>query len=341
MTDPDNPFDDATLARYLAQECTPEEQLAIRAWLDADPARRHSLNRLRDAWTALSQRSAPPFDVQGMRHRLAVETGAGHLGIRVFASKRHRSWFFPAIAAVLMLVIGTYAVATRLSRPAAAEAQWREITTDRWQRADVYLSDGSYVQLAPQSRLRFMSPLSDTARDVNLVGRALFEVTHDERRPFRVHTARGIAEDLGTRFDVKHYEGDSVLNVVVAEGLVALSSGLRATNRVTLGAGDHGTLGPSGKITVRHSVDVARALGWATGRLSFDRVPLRDVISELRRFYDIEFILADSALNSRRLTASFGSESPAEVVRIIALSLELRYEMRGKTVTLAPQRRVR
>jgi ferric-dicitrate binding protein FerR (iron transport regulator) len=241
----------------------------------------------------------------------------------------------------MILAVGTYAVTARLSQPNVVAAQWREVTTDRWQRADVYLSDGSYVQLAPQSRLRFLSPLSDTARDVRLVGQALFEVTHDARRPFRVHTARGVAEDLGTRFDVKHYAGDSVLKVVVAEGLVALSSGLRASNRVTLVAGDHGTLGPSGRITVRHNVDVARELGWATGRLSFDRVPLRDVISELRRFYDIEFILADSGLASRRLTASFGSESPDEVVRIISLSLELRHEVRGKTVTLAPQRRVR
>lgn len=337
MDNPEQSYDDAVLARYLSGECTPEEQLAIRRWLENDPVRQQRFNRLRNAWNALDGHAAPAFDVQTMRHNIAVGTGAGHHTYRPYTSLSRSAWLFPAAAAVVILGVGIVFATRSSPRAPAIAPEWRQVTTNRWQRADVYLSDGTHVQLAPESRLRFTSPFSDTAREVLLVGQALFDVRHDERRPFRVLTSAGIAEDLGTRFDVRHYAGDTVLKVVVDEGFVAMSAGLHAANRVTLGAGDLGTLGASGEVVVRHTVDVAREIGWANGALSFEAVPLRDVIRDLRRFYDVEFVLANSDVGARRLTATFGRESASEVARVIAVTLELHHEIRGKTVTFAPR----
>lgn len=347
MANTEQPFTDAALARYLSGECSPEEQLAIRRWLDANLAAREQLDRVRVAWEAAGKRGAPAFDIASMRRRLSSRISGPHRAHRAFDSRR--SWLIPsAVAAVIIVAAGVTLTVSQGRRPEAPAAEWREVATTRSQRADVYLSDGTHVLLAPESRLRFTSPLSDTARDVRLEGRALFEVRHDSLRPFRVHTAGGVAEDLGTRFDVRQYAGDTVLQVVVAEGLVALSAvesaaraGAPASQPVRLSAGDVGTVTTSGRLTVERSADVAREIGWASGRLSFDAVPLRDAVRELRRYYNLEFAISDSATGSRRLTASFATESPAEVARIIGLSLELRHTIRGKTVTFAPRSAVR
>lgn len=321
------PFDDAAFARYLSGESSPEEQLAIRRWLDADPARLARLETLRAAWDASGRRTAPSFHIEAMRHNLAVRTGGTRRISGPFKRVSHSRWLIPAasaaIAATLILIIKT----TQEPRPEPTPLEQKEVATTRGQKADVYLSDATHVQLAPESRLRFTSPLADSARDVALEGRALFDVRHDSLRPFRVHTALGVAEDLGTRFDVRQYPGDTTLRVVVAEGVVAL-------NADTLLAGDLGVLPRSGHVEIKRGVDVAREIGWSTGRLSFDAVPLRDAVRELRRFYDLEFVLADSVTAARRLTATFDTEAPSEVVRVIALSLELRAQTRGKTVTL-------
>jgi transmembrane sensor len=239
-----------------------------------------------------------------------------------------------AAAAVFVFMSHRSASSAKLNLP-----DWRDVATTQAQRADVYLSDGTHVLLAPESRLRFTSPFSDTARDVLLDGRALFEVKHDSIRPFRVRTAGGITEDLGTRFDVRQYAGDSLLRVVVAEGRVAMSRE-HTSRRVKLGPGDLGTVGASGHIAITHGVDVEREISWSSGHLAFEGVPLRDATRELRRYYNMDFVLADSAVGARRLTALFANEAPSEVARVIALSLELRYQMRGTTVTFfAPRQR--
>jgi len=326
------PFDDAALSRYLSGESSPEEQLAIRHWLEADQSRLAHLDRIRDAWDLAAKRTAPSFDIGAMRHNLGVRTGGAHraIGRRVsLSSASGRRWLIPmavvsiAAAAIVVLVV-PFDRSSNVARSAPLE--WKEITTVRGQKADIYLSDGSHVQLAPESRLRFTSPLADKARDVHLEGRALFEVRHDPLRPFRVRTALGVAEDLGTRFDVRQYPGDTTLKVVVAEGLVAMHG-------ETLTAGHAGILTASGKMGVQKGVDVNREIGWSNGRLSFDAIPLREAIRELRRYYDFEFVVADSVAAARRLTASFDTEAPSEVVNVIALSLELRHELHGKTIT--------
>jgi len=63
-------------------------------------------------------------------------------------------------------------------------------------------------------------------------------------------------------------------------------------------------------------------------------VPLREALPAIGRWYDMEITLGDSSLANRRLVASFGPHSAHEVVRLIALAVNARYEERGDTVVL-------
>jgi ferric-dicitrate binding protein FerR (iron transport regulator) len=62
--------------------------------------------------------------------------------------------------------------------------------------------------------------LEDLRREVDLGrGEALFQVAHDLRRPFRVHTRAGLVEAVGTQFNVyDRVNGDT--RVSVLEGKV-------------------------------------------------------------------------------------------------------------------------
>src|SRR5206468_9531820 len=88
-------------------------------------------------------------------------------------------------------------------------------------------------------------------RDVYLDGEAFFEVAHDARRPFAVHTARAVARDLGTRFNVRAYRDAADVVVAVAEGAVALKSSQRlAADSVVLRQADVGRARPDGRLSV-------------------------------------------------------------------------------------------
>jgi transmembrane sensor len=144
-----------------------------------------------------------------------------------------------------------------------------------------------------------------------------------------------MAEDLGTAFGVRAYAEDASVQVVVAEGEVALSA---ATSARAAGAvltrGQLGQLAKGASRATVRDVDVAAYLGWTTGRLVFDETPLPEVLAQLGRWHDAEFRLADSSLQSRRLTASFAGESLREVLDVLGPALDVRFEHRGDTVVV-------
>jgi transmembrane sensor len=75
-------------------------------------------------------------------------------------------------------------------------------------------------------------------------------------------------------------------------------------------------------------------LAWAQGRLVFRDAPLDQVSAELRRWYGIFLRADDETVAGRRLTASFGDEPPADVLRVIGLALGADVTMRGDTAVL-------
>jgi transmembrane sensor len=193
--------------------------------------------------------------------------------------------------------------------------------------------------LGPLSSIRYTAAPRGP-RTVHLSGHALFTVTHDSARLFAVHTAHGTATDLGTQFVVRSYPGDSAVVVAVVEGEVSLRPGADtlsarpAADSLLLRPGDRGRATAAGTLAVERGVDVDRYLAWSEGRLEFRNAPMRDVIAELGRWYDLEIRLANGAIAGRRLTASFNDESIDEVLGLIRASLDVRTARAGRVVTI-------
>jgi ferric-dicitrate binding protein FerR (iron transport regulator) len=102
-----------------------------------------------------------------------------------------------------------------------------------------------------------------------------------------------------------------------------------------------GRLDRSGLVTVASNVDLDSYFGWTKGRLSFHDTPVSDAFVRLSRWYDLDFALADRRLGSLPLTASFRYESSAQVLKVLDLTLGLRHEVRGRTVTFYSAREER
>jgi transmembrane sensor len=245
-----------------------------------------------------------------------------------------------AAAAAAVVAVGVTLSRTQ-PEPAPQAPAVFELSTTRGQRASLRLSDGSQVMLGPLSSIRYTAAPGGP-RTVHLSGQALFTVTHDSARLFAVHTPHGTATDLGTQFVVRSYPGDSTMVVAVVEGEVSLRpvadtlAGRAAADSLLLRAGDRGRATAIGKLAIERGVDLDRYLAWSEGRLEFRSAPMRDVVAELARWYDLEIRLANGAVARRRLTASFNDESIDEVLRLIRASLDVRTERAGRVVTIGP-----
>jgi ferric-dicitrate binding protein FerR (iron transport regulator) len=351
------------IERYFAEECTNEEREMVMVWVAASVANAQELATLRAVW----RHSAGPGDAwdvdRGWEAMAARVEGDGDTttrqrrapGLELPRSGKPstwRRWVAGSAAAAVVAAAVLQRVATR-DETSALPAPMREVATQRGQRAVLDLADGSRVILGAESRLRIPTGFGEAARedsrDLYLDGKAYFEVRHDSEHPFRVHTETGVAEDVGTSFVVTAYPETNGMEVAVTSGTVTLdrpampagsgrASGQqpdRTRPMLTLTRGDLARLDSSGTATLTRNVDLSPYVAWTQGRLVFDDTRLGDAVPVLSRTYDLDIRVADSALADRRFNASFGDETPSQVMQRIALTLDLRLERHGNVFRLA------
>jgi len=314
------------LDRYLAGEASAAEAEAVRRWLVDDPEHRLLLEDLRLIKRVVADRA--PESSADAAWAKAVKT------LDVAPRPRVSRRVLVGALAAAALVVALIGVGGALRRT----PQWREYATTAAQRLVVRLQDGTQVTIAPRSRVRYTTDYGTARRDLYLDGEAYFQVAPDSQRPLRVHTAASLTEDLGTAFVVRAYADQVATEVVVAEGRVALSradtTAVPHSPALVLDARDLGRLEPRGVAAVRRGVDVGRYLAWTRGVLAFDGTPVGDVVRTLGRWYNVEIRLADSALATRRLTATFQNESIDQVLKRIGLTVGLRVERAEGSVFL-------
>ena len=240
-------------------------------WLGADP--RHATSY----WT-LAETEADA--VEALRG-----APTGRLGSRRAPAPPRRAAIAAAVAA---LAIGSgWFVWSARPQP------W-SIETAAGERRTVVLADGSRVSLDGSTRVKLDRR---EPRDVAVeAGRALFEVVHDDRRPFRVEVADARLIDLGTTFDVTRLREGA--RVQVSEGRVRVD---QKGSSATLDTGDAVIASPRG--LERRSVSPEEVAGWRDGRLSWANEALPIVAQDLERVLGRPMHVAPS-LAGRRFSGS-------------------------------------
>lgn len=362
MDDDNDNIDWSLLARYFAAECASDEAMRVRRWIDADPARHARVRALREIWeNAANLPSSSEIEDAWRRvaSELEIELGAAaarsgdsrgpqrvpsrttvlSLASAERSPRARRGWMRAAIAAGVLLAAGGPLLWWRAHRPAppsmaSAQPAMREFVTARGQRATITLLDGTRVELGVDSRLQVAS-FESGRREVYLNGEAAFSVVHDSARPFLVRAGNGVTEDLGTEFAVRAYPTDSQVTVVVVSGRVALRDDADSTRApAVLDAGQLGRLDRDGRTQVTRGIDPSLYLAWTKGRLVFHDAMLRDVTTQLERWFDVEIRMSDPALAARRVTATVTVQSLDDVLAAVTFPLGIRYTRTGRVIEL-------
>lgn len=341
----DEQTDWALLARYFAGELSDGERRQVEEWVVADPARAEEVASLRRLWEQV-RLLPPPSRVDALWGNVAglmraPPARARQLRVAARASRWRPNRTHGAIAAAMAVVLlagGVWHAATVGSTPATtASDPVRRYETGRGQTANVQLTDGTRVTLAPASVLEVRSFERDGPRELELVGEAVFHVTHDPTRPFLVHSGNAIAEDLGTVFGVRSYPGDERVEVVVVEGRVALrDQNAPAHSGTILETGQGGRVDLAGQVVVLPAADPQRHLAWSHGRVVFKQLPLREVAAELERRYDVDLEIPDPGVAARRITLDIPAGPLSDVLDAVAVPLNLRVERNGELIRLHP-----
>jgi transmembrane sensor len=286
-------------------------------------------------WLTFEQRSAlevfgtqnptlPPNVVDISRY--LPERPLRHRFIEPVVAPRRATWkWTPAIAVILACVaLSQFLFVT-------ADLSPGEYVTGVGEHRTIPLADGSRVALNTQTRVRVR--YSPHGRDIELIeGEALFSVSRDPLRPFRVHARRTIVEALGTQFSI--YLGNSGTRISVTQGRVKVFENLNPTPVILNPDGllwtDTATIEPSASSEglvvnagqeARVSQDtftdfevearwvaleeLERRLAWVNGNLFFKGETLGEAVDEFNRYNWRKLKVADPAIHDLQLGGEF------------------------------------
>ena len=184
-------------------------------------------------------------------------------------------------------------------------------------RADYFvkLSDGTKVWLNCDSELKFPVDFTKDNREVFLEGEAYFEVTKAEKWPFIVRTDKMDIRVTGTRFNVKSYASELLVQTTLVEGCVLV-------NQVKLNPSQQFLLDKSSGETEVKVVDTELYTGWTEGMFVFQSQRLEDVMNGLAKWYDVTVIYKDTEVKEMRFSGNFGRYDTIDDVLDILRKLE-------------------
>jgi len=239
----------------------------------------------------------------------ATEQSREERGIVVKGGFSHfRSYALYYAAAIIILLI-TPMVYTR------------NISAQRGEHLAYTLPDGSEVTINAQSELSYRPLLWYVSRGVKMEGEILFKVKKGS--DFTVKSSNGKVRVLGTTFNV--ISRDSRYEVTCIEGRVEVSAktGEAERKRVIISGGEGVELMENEGLMNLPADEVVSSISWIRNNFYFTAVPLRVVLDEIARQYNVEVTLGTE--EEMVYTGNFsGSTSLEEVLEIVALPFSLK-----------------
>lgn len=291
--------DEDYIKKWLEGTLTEEDERAFKG-----SEQQKSLDRLSRALPAFK---APEYDVAAELSRLEqARTSKAEAG-RVVPMKWMKSLL--RVAAVFVLLSVVYVFLTRDTLTT--------IETLVAEKTEIVLPDSSLVTLNAHSRLMYPTKKWNDKRKVTLGGEGFFKVAKGSR--FDVETSSGVVRVLGTEFNVKNRE--NYFEVICYEGVVQVQS---AQQVVKLNPNQMFRI-INGEVTTE-ALSLQVSPSWLAGESSFSSVPLKYVIQEFERQYDVSVIIKNVDID-QRFTGAFIHNDITLALKAISLPVNIDYQL--------------
>ncbi|MBC8755850.1 FecR domain-containing protein [Kordia sp. YSTF-M3] len=289
------------IQKWLDHALTPQELEAFKQLDDYE--------ELTKMHNALQSFKAPIAD---------VETAYETVTSKRKDTSKPTSWLKPLlrIAAILVIGFGAYMYATLPSLTT--------VETVVANKELLKLPDASEVTLNAVSSVSFNEDTWNEQREINLKGEAYFKVA--KGATFNVVTEDGIVTVLGTQFNVK--QRNDLFEVFCYEGSVSVTHN---SEKVVLTPGQRYLI-LDGK-QIRNEEEMLKEPTWIRNESSFKSLPLREVIQEFERQYDVT-VDAKNVDLSQVFTGSFTHTDIDMALKSITIPSQLKYQKKQKSIIL-------
>lgn len=245
------------------------------------------------------------------------------LNQKIHTSNQSFSWMKIAATVAILAVLS---VTVYLYNPSPSLIQVASLN----EKINVTFPDGSVGILNANSSFSYPERFGDE-RNVSFTGEAYFDIKKSNK-PFIIDVNGVDVRVLGTAFNLITSENE--VKLYVDRGLVAFEKEGKQTQV------------PAGREAIFNrataSVEVMESpskniMSWRNGIFNFNNTPLREALSELSEYYDVEFELSSDDLHQCRVSATFNKQPLSEVLKTISSILKVKTSVKDNTVKISGQ----
>jgi len=243
-----------------------------------------------------------------------------------------------------------------------------EISVPYGSRIKVTLADSSGVWLNSGSILSYPDRFSESNREVHLTGEAFFDIRERTGQPFYVRTSDIDIKVLGTRFNVKSYPEEDIIETTLVTGQLVIEP------KATIAAGrKEAVLYSNQKAYYSKKVkklalvnmesvrdqkkveeessnlvnikspekiqQLAVETSWTENRLVFRDESFSSLAKRLERWYNVEITIRDREVGELKFTGSIENETIEQVMEAFSYASRIDYSIDHNKIEITRKRK--
>jgi transmembrane sensor len=351
-------------SRILSGEASDKDLKEMESFCEANALYKKKFHLLKEYW---ENKSTISTDTDKAFQKIMVQINEGENDTVVSADTKAKviSYFFrfSKVAVVISICIAAVYFILRknnqhsIAKIESKKYEWQIKETPKGAKSTIILADGTKVIMNSDSRLKFPESFSGETREVYLTGEAFFDVTHNAKAPFIIHTSKMNIKVLGTEFNVKSYPEDSTSETTLIRGLIEVTLNDRPSDKIILRPKEKLVLSNEvsekniSSIAASSPVTEARLLignihyispkdssivetSWLNNKLVFQNESFGKLAIDMERRYGVNIRFTSVALRDYRFTGVFETETIDEALKALKLTEKFNYKIEGNNIKI-------
>ena len=356
------------VARQLSGEANAEDLKELQRYIDSDDGYSQKFKIFQEYWRQKNNiQTDTSIALQKVLNQInegSSQSSNDHSIGRLKSKQRVRMFMRISTAAIIMLacIAAAWYIFHKANKTLSVQSeiqpgQFQVKETEMGSRSSIILSDGTKVTLNADSKLTYPKIFKGSTREVILSGEAYFDVVHDEKIPFIIHTQKLNIKVLGTEFNVKSYPEDSISETTLIRGLIEVTLNSRPSDKIILRpkekliVSNETTESSKTPVTEHPEVRDTRLVisnlhyvsatdsavvetSWLKNKLVFQNKSFSDLATDLERRYNVQIEFRNNAVKEFRFTGIFEKENIDQILKALSLTEKFNYSREGSKIII-------
>ena len=294
------------LFKYFTGRLNETEEKELLQWIKENPSHKKQLQEMADWWAVAH---IPLFlsDVKASFHRQFSEIANDSKYVqKPVIGKKSSSWWKIAATILILLTTGisTFYVG-RQTQPKETRVAYYETTVPLGAQSKVVLPDHSVVWVNAGSTMKYYEDPRKQTRNIQLEGEAYFEVSKNPEMPFIVASGSLQVAVLGTSFNVKAYENQETIDIVLISGKVDVQVNNETNESFLLSPDEMLTYNKQTSHIEKQHVTGSDYCVWKNRQLKFEKQSFIQLAKDLERIYNVRIQIESDFLKKEYFSGSF------------------------------------